>query len=1156
MCCKIILYNTTMINNQIIYSHFKIILLIFFLVLGCSNAVFANEATRIDSLVIAGATSNAQIVDHEPLFRWTYTRAVDQYDITVELYQRTGSGDSLIWSRDIPDYQKTEYKLVTPRLLSDGISYHFRILTENRDMKSEAGLDFTMNSPPAKAKIKTPGETIFKNDTLRLSIKPGKDREITTESLTYEVKITDFSNRSATLVDTLVSAQDSLLIIDGGVLPENHKFRLYLRSFDGVEYSGWEDRFVFYMNRMNEPPLPFDLMNKGKTEIFTEKARLKWQAAIDPEYRMGGKIRNYRVMISPYEDFTLLHESKTLPGDTTQYIPKKSENHRRYYWKVIAIDSDSMTTASAQTGIYYLNRHNQPPPPAKIITPRNNTVLKPSDMLVWRQQPDKDRWDQLSYQVQLLKNDDLLASYTLAGAKLDSARKGYYRHINVSYDNRVRLQLSSLTGNKNLTEGESYGIAITTRDNWQGKNHTAPENATFIFDDGRNTPPLAPTEGFRPDSMIIRTPRPHLSWNSAKDPDINDRLKYEVMISTDPDFQSTRLQQEVTQYDDTFIKVSSNLMENKQYFWKVRSLDLEESKSDWSEINTFWVNAINEAPLGPVKLLYPKNYTEFNSESVFWWRRTTDPDPGDRVKYRLEIATDKNFNNKIYSYLIPALNPKINWPLEDEEKPENAVGIFINEHSEVYKLIDNRMYYWRVTAVDNNSLTSIHQFSYPRVVFNEFNDPPDIPGGFIPSGGRIVRTNKPKIRWQHSVDPDFADLTSTLSYQVNLSRIPDFPEEESAIYHSGVGNNFCKVQEELVENSKYYFRVNAFDDQGANSGWSMADSFYVNNVLEPPTRVRNMIPRDSIQLETDSPVISWTHSHDPDPDFSTAQLHYVIKYVPSHWIGTNKEKKNTKTLRTQKGENSIKLTGLKENHRYTYWIQAVDQHGKKSPWTSPTNFSINMKNEKPGRFHLIYPHHHADSVRTDMEFIWKNSHDPDPGDVITYDLYYTSDSSFSADVQKITIYATNEDSMVYDPPMPLKRATKYFWKVSAEDKSGDLIWGSNTGSDPFVFTTVGYKKTFNSRVDHYVLHDNRPNPFYSNTTIRYDVKEFGNVQIAIYNVLGERVKTLVNRNHAAGQYTLEWNGTDDSGSQVPGGMYLCRMIAKGFVSNKKMLLLR
>ena len=90
----------------------------------------------------------------------------------------------------------------------------------------------------------------------------------------------------------------------------------------------------------------------------------------------------------------------------------------------------------------------------------------------------------------------------------------------------------------------------------------------------------------------------------------------------------------------------------------------------------------------------------------------------------------------------------------------------------------------------------------------------------------------------------------------------------------------------------------------------------------------------------------------------------------------------------------------------------------------------------------------------------------------------------------------------------------------------------------------------------YVLYDNKPNPFYNKTTIEYDVKEHGNVRIAIFNVLGEKVKTLVSRTQNSGRYTLEWDGTDDSGSQVPGGMYLCRMTAKGFMKNKKMLLLR
>ncbi|MCX6833851.1 MAG: T9SS type A sorting domain-containing protein [candidate division Zixibacteria bacterium] len=90
----------------------------------------------------------------------------------------------------------------------------------------------------------------------------------------------------------------------------------------------------------------------------------------------------------------------------------------------------------------------------------------------------------------------------------------------------------------------------------------------------------------------------------------------------------------------------------------------------------------------------------------------------------------------------------------------------------------------------------------------------------------------------------------------------------------------------------------------------------------------------------------------------------------------------------------------------------------------------------------------------------------------------------------------------------------------------------------------------------FALHANYPNPFNPTTTIRYDLPEQADVRIAVYNVVGQVVRTLVNRPVSAGQYETVWDGRDDSGRQVSSGVYLYRMTAGDFTQSRKMLLLK
>jgi tetratricopeptide (TPR) repeat protein len=107
---------------------------------------------------------------------------------------------------------------------------------------------------------------------------------------------------------------------------------------------------------------------------------------------------------------------------------------------------------------------------------------------------------------------------------------------------------------------------------------------------------------------------------------------------------------------------------------------------------------------------------------------------------------------------------------------------------------------------------------------------------------------------------------------------------------------------------------------------------------------------------------------------------------------------------------------------------------------------------------------------------------------------------------------------------------------------------SPTG-DPVIKPAVSVPKKF-------TLYPNYPNPFNAYTSIMYDLPEDSRVSMKIYNVLGQRVETLVNEGQRAGNYTVLWDGRNGVGTEVASGIYFIRLEAGAFSRTRKMVLLR
>jgi parallel beta-helix repeat protein len=150
----------------------------------------------------------------------------------------------------------------------------------------------------------------------------------------------------------------------------------------------------------------------------------------------------------------------------------------------------------------------------------------------------------------------------------------------------------------------------------------------------------------------------------------------------------------------------------------------------------------------------------------------------------------------------------------------------------------------------------------------------------------------------------------------------------------------------------------------------------------------------------------------------------------------------------------------------------------------------------------------------------------------------------------------NEDSEIVRLSLAVhavKDVSSYFRIESAKVKDETTyeknIFNLKDGIIRIIITDINDNK--NAIPFSFVLFQNFPNPFNPTTNIRYDLPKESEVQLAIYNVLGQKVAELVHAYQKAGRYEVEWNA-----EKFASGIYFCSMRAKGFSDTKKFILLK
>jgi len=181
---------------------------------------------------------------------------------------------------------------------------------------------------------------------------------------------------------------------------------------------------------------------------------------------------------------------------------------------------------------------------------------------------------------------------------------------------------------------------------------------------------------------------------------------------------------------------------------------------------------------------------------------------------------------------------------------------------------------------------------------------------------------------------------------------------------------------------------------------------------------------------------------------------------------------------------------------------------------------------------------------------------------ISVDAWYCYDSTLTAcfcDNDGTTIDSIDLEALLEDN---VNQRT-YVGSIATSGWSGGPVLVKILSSQSILLSTHWFEIQHTSGITenatipaHFFLYQSYPNPFNASTTIRFDLPDYSHIKLEIFNMLGQKVTTLIDGNQSAGTYHMIWSGKDMNGQSVSSGIYFYRLTAGDFIEVKKMVLAR
>ncbi len=151
-------------------------------------------------------------------------------------------------------------------------------------------------------------------------------------------------------------------------------------------------------------------------------------------------------------------------------------------------------------------------------------------------------------------------------------------------------------------------------------------------------------------------------------------------------------------------------------------------------------------------------------------------------------------------------------------------------------------------------------------------------------------------------------------------------------------------------------------------------------------------------------------------------------------------------------------------------------------------------------------------------------------------LYYSQDNGYTWEVSSIPHYRSND--------------------ISFFDNSKTHLWVAGHAGSIFQKSLQYPSIIIVNPEESSNLGHNYPNPFSEATTIKYNLSQACNVRIEIYNQIGQKIATILDKNMPLGSHLIQWDGADEQGNRAPTGVYFYQIRAGDLILTKKMVLIK
>ncbi|MGI5817193.1 MAG: carboxypeptidase regulatory-like domain-containing protein [Armatimonadota bacterium] len=530
------------------------------------------------------------------------------------------------------------------------------------------------------------------------------------------------------------------------------------------------------------PNYPSENIPANLTVVDDATPRISWTADdnLDPNATDTAATLRYVVQVATDKNFTtVVRTLNSNVGEAFVDIPAANPlvDKTTYYYRVRTIDNDGAQSDWSYAGgdpytavTAFRVTTNHPPywddPSASEFTP-TGPITTQTPTLDWPQGADDDPGNPvgtLRYRVQIAVNSNfsspVYTSALLGAGVTEHTVPAGQLSWGVTYYWRVQIN-----------DGEIDSL-------WT--NQLTPAIVPS-FTTVENTKPEPPTSGFNPtNGAPVFSLQPTLNWNDGSDvdaADTPDKLRYEVQVDDDNDWSNANVFEGITAAGVSELTVTTDLTENMQYWYRVRTVDTAGARSDWTSGHLFWVNSENQPPRAPSSGFRPNNGEETELQRPpLRWNAGSDPDnpspacqqtdTADTLTYIVELSTDESFASVNYQYSTAV-------PGQTQLTPPND-------------LADLTTWYWRVRTVDQaGAMSPWSLVQYFRI--DTSNQPPVLSNGQItPALGHLSTTYELSVVYSDADnDPPIGEIMVNIGadgFALPMERDPG----DSSSYRNGV----------------------------------------------------------------------------------------------------------------------------------------------------------------------------------------------------------------------------------------------------------------------------------------------------------------------------------------------------------------------------------